>query len=410
MGTMAHDGDHARSAQSSIASNHPPVSRSHPACSNRAAVNATSTSVDDSLSGEFLQRSWSLTAGVDHSEVVRPRTPAGIEPCPAGAPLVETERHEHVGDLGRRRHAVAEETVRADRRPALHGAGNREHLDPALGGLPRRDQAATAFAALDHHQHLDQTGQDPVAQGEAKRVGVRSRRPLGDQRPSFGDGVPQLGVLLRVRPVEPVADDAHRSGTLHRERATMSGTVDAPRETGHDDHAGRRQLVAELCCGFAAALCGVAGADDADAPGVEHAEVAPDEQHRRPARIVEQLRRVRRVAGHDDRDAPGHTRLPRQLGRPAVGLGSPRRRERRVAPEQRRDRLGWPLTPDGDRVGLGGVTPGEERRQPPRRHAFEPGEGGDVTGGRGHAALPTRRAAARLARNRRASATSSSVT
>ena len=54
------------------------------------------------------------------------------------------------------------------------------------------------------------------------------------------------------------------------------------------------EVAAELERGVAAALRGVARADDADPPAVEHVEVAADEQHGRRLRVVAQLHRVGR--------------------------------------------------------------------------------------------------------------------
>jgi hypothetical protein len=154
-------------------------------------------------------------------------------------------------------------------------------------GFACGDQASPALATLDHHQHLDERSENPIAQREAECIRTGAGRPLGDQRSASGDVFPQPTVLRRVRPIGTGADDRHRPSLVDGERAAVCGAVDALGQAGDDHHALCRQLVAELRSRLASVLRGVARAHDAHPSTVEHAEIATNEERGRSARIVE---------------------------------------------------------------------------------------------------------------------------
>ena len=163
--------------------------------------------------------------------------------------------------------------------------------------------------------------------------------------------------------VGPVADDGDRAARPARaERAAVGGAVDALGQPGHDGDAGGGEVAAELERGVAAGLGGVARADDADPPAVEHGEVAADEQHRRRLGVVAQLHRVasdRRSRGPTTptlRHARAHTSGGRALGR-----RPPRRGDRGVRAASRRPPAPARAAPGGDGERLVRVVVGEQR-------------------------------------------------
>ena len=309
-------------------------------------------------------------------DAVRPRS--RVVPRPAGAPLVETERHHQIVDAGGGCGTVAQQLVGSGRRSRIDRARHREQLDSAVTGLLGGDQAAAALAALDHDEHLDERGQDAVAQREAEGVGRRARWPLGDDRTAGADFGPQRRVLLGVRRVGTVADHGQRAGIGMREGAAVGGAVDALRQTRHDGDATRGQLEAELGGRLPSALRGVAGADDPDAAGIEHRQIASDEQHRRRPRVVKQGRRIALVTVSDHRRAGVDAALP-ALGRVTEPAGAaPRLRDRVVLRPQRGDAGRWRRLADGHLECGRRVVVSEQRRQPRRGHAVETGERGEV--------------------------------
>jgi hypothetical protein len=153
-------------------------------------------------------------------------------------------------------------------------------------------------------------------------LGRRARRPLGEQQPTVGDGLPHVAVLAWVHHVVPGGDHRDRAaGALGGQHALVGAPVDAAGQAGHHVHIGGGEIVAQLPRRIATGRRRVAGADDAHAPPCEQAEIATGEQHRWGQRIVEQQRRVLRAAVGHDLDAELAAPLPhlpwRALGRAA---------------------------------------------------------------------------------------------
>ena len=97
--------------------------------------------VDQRATDMFRQRFQRLrlgSTGIDQSTIGSARQRPRIVPGTARAAPIETQRHQHVGRLGRRCRPVAQQLVRAERRPALQRTGNGEHLDTAFGTLDVR--------------------------------------------------------------------------------------------------------------------------------------------------------------------------------------------------------------------------------------------------------------------------------
>jgi hypothetical protein len=266
----------------------------------------------------------------------------------ARSPPVEAERHQEVGGLGGGRCTVAQQFVRAECGTALDRSRHGEHCDPAFGSFASGDQTAATFAALDHHEHLDEGCEDPVAQREPKGVRSRPRRPLGDHRTSLRHGLPELAVLCRVRAVRSGAHHGNRVRPVDRERSSMRGAVDALCQAGDHHHTFLGQFVAEPGGGLSSALGGVARADDADSARVEYSEVATHEQRCRSARVVEQRCRVPGIAGNDHVDAGATTLLPHLIGLTPLARTTPGCEEIGLTIEQRGERLRCDARSGGD--------------------------------------------------------------
>ena len=102
-----------------------------------------------------------------------------------------------------------------------------------------RDQRAAPLAALDHHEHLAERGEDAVAQREPERLGRRARRPLRQQQPALADVVPTARRVTRgYGRSGPLPTTATGRPPATAQRAAVGGAVDALGQAGHDGDAG----------------------------------------------------------------------------------------------------------------------------------------------------------------------------
>ena len=226
-------------------------------------------------------------------------------------------------------------------------------------------------------------------------------------RPRSRDLGPQLGVLLagtarRARCRRPPTGARPAPPRSAPRWAAPSMPLASPDTTATPASASSRPSAAAMS---RPGLRGVAGADDADPPSVERAEVAADEQHRRRLR-------VERAA------APGSS------GRRAVTATMPERRaalaplagdrsaplDARHAAQRRRSsrratrrRAGAPAGGDGER--LVGLVVGEQRPQAGDASSVEAGERGQRSRRRAVGRAPSRHQSAIAAREPRRAST-----
>ena len=201
----------------STGSNQPPASRTHPVRSRRARAIAASaigrsrpTTIASSVRGSSRQAArMSASCPRERSRVIRRG---------AGSSAVEAEGDQHVVGTRHRSGAVAQQLVRAGRRPVADGAGHGHDVDGSLDRRLRRDQRAAALAALDDDQDLAQRGDDAVAQREAERLGRRARWPLGEQHAPRAHLGPQRSMHAGVGVVRAVADHGDRPASVDAER------------------------------------------------------------------------------------------------------------------------------------------------------------------------------------------------
>ena len=100
---------------------------------------------------------------------------------------------------------------------------------------------------LDHNQDMGERRDYSVPGRKAPARGTGSRWHLGDELPCRGHPVPQRPVGGRIDHVEARTHHAQRrSTTRDSQRSAVGSSVDAQRQTGDDDHAGSRQVPAQL--------------------------------------------------------------------------------------------------------------------------------------------------------------------
>ena len=175
------------------------------------------------------------------------------------APERRVRRRRTSPAAARRRAACSSPHTRVPRR-----ARHRHHGDAAIGCRLRRDEARRRFTRLDDDEHLAERGDDAIAEREVEiaRAVIRVATPTAATRVS-ADPLPDVGVLLGIRDVEAVADDADRMAAAGPDPA-VSGTVDAARQARHDRQPGCGERLAKLECRRPSGSRRVASADDRD--------------------------------------------------------------------------------------------------------------------------------------------------
>ena len=185
---------------------------------------------------------------------------------------------------------VAALRARVDR-----AAGHRHHLAPHIARQPRGDERARFLHRLDDDGALRKPGDDPVAIGEMPRARFGARGLFGDQQPTHGDHLLQLGIVGRVGDVDPAGDHAdRRAGPLGgADRSLVRRGIDPARQPRHDARPVRDEVVRDLAREAAGRGGGIARADQRDArSGGRQRDVAADDQRGRRAVDLGQQRRV----------------------------------------------------------------------------------------------------------------------
>ena len=317
---------------------------------------------------------------IEHHGLVADRPGSGVEPAAAGAARVESEGGKEGVGRGRRRGTDLEQSVGSHARPLIDRTRNREDVDPPLGGLSRRDQAAASFTTLDHDHDLGQRSEDPVALRESKGIGRRARRPLGQDHPDLGDLFPQRSVPARIRVAVPVRHDRCRERPM-RQRALRGVRHHRRRAPGRTRRTRRpprvRHRIAPRSARRDAWGCGCRRCRLADLRA----------RRRRPGRRAPPVAADRRATGPATRDRPARRsehRATRSARPPRSGVDRRGRRlpsartARGSAGTPRRSTATAAQSPDAIAYASTSDRPEHSATRRERGHVIEPGQCGQV--------------------------------
>src|SRR5262245_42191052 len=167
----------------------------------------------------------------------------------------------------------------------VDAARHRENLAAIFGGKVRRNHRAAGQVSLHHHGAQCHSGHDAVADGERLFVGGAIEWELGDDGALGSDAFEQLRVLRRKHDVDARAEDGD-GASFGRERALMSGRVDAARASAHHGHADIGQLVGKFASHFQSVMRGLPRTDHGNSVFVLGAKLSFDIKHHLCSNIV----------------------------------------------------------------------------------------------------------------------------
>jgi hypothetical protein len=173
--------------------------------------------------------------------------------------------------------------------------GDGQYLAPFVEREVRGDEGAAALTRLDDDGRLGEPGDDAISRGEPPGRGLDPRRVLGDDQATCRHLRGERCVGARVVAVDAAPENG--DGRSSRERTSMRGRVDPSRETGDDQHAGRRELTPKIGGNGGSVRRAGSRADDCDRRLREEVELARAPYEETGRRIVDgaQERRERRI-------------------------------------------------------------------------------------------------------------------
>ena len=229
--------------------------------------------------------------------------------------------------------AVGQQIVGPSRRRAPDRSRHGPNRDPAADRGAHPYERAPLGVALDHHYHVGQAGQDPVAHRELPGRGGDADRLLREERSRLGHPLTELGVASGIGRVEPTGHDSYRWAAPRWQPASrrmppraLRSRSRSPSRTGRRRR-GRRQLGAELGR-YAHPLTGSASGSHHRHPAVKIDDlwITESEQHGRRLGVGFQGCGIPGIPENPDANTQGPVRLPN------IGNVDPPRPVRHVCP------------------------------------------------------------------------------
>ena len=243
------------------------------------------------------------------------------------------DRHQHVGGITHGSAPVHQERIGSVRGATLHRARYGTHRNRPSGCRFGRVEGPPAVVALDHHHHVGEGGDDPIAGRKHTRVRLRPERRFGEDRPPIRHVLPELAIRRGIHDVQPGADHRHRRsrvGASCPQGAGMGRSVDAPGQARNHDDAFGGEVTGQLGRHLAPVVGGRSGTDDGHPSACPRAQPDPRGRTVRPAHPGPRStwRGTRSMSG-------SRTLTPaRSVSRPRLRPGPYVRRRRREPPSR----------------------------------------------------------------------------